>query len=214
MQARTKAENGVGGSGTAVNPEVMFDDRNACVTVSAELRSLGEITNVNIGAVRLFGYAKAELEGANVAVLLPEPFADHHQTHLLEHAEGVARASGRAHGHSDAEAEGALVSGLLGGSAGNTGVIGHKRIVLGRHRDGSLLPMLIYVREVASAMGSSFLGVLRETSTEDLATLVPLMHAHTHAAAAIEAAAALAAPSSAVSGTTCRMRHKQHESPF
>ena len=188
----------------------MFDDRNACVTVSAELRSLGEITNVNIGAVRMFGYAKTEVEGANVAMLLPEPFADHHQTHLLEHLEGVARASasasaasalGRAHGQLDGNGEGALVSGLLGGgSSADGGVIGHKRVVLGRHRDASLLPALIYVREIASAMGSSFLGVFREAPVEDLAMLVPLMHAAAHAAAAVDADAARAAPSSSVSG--------------
>lgn len=124
--------------------DVIFDDRNALITMSGELRNIGEIVNVNMGAVMLFGYARADFIGRIVHDLMPVPFSTHHHSFLMKYLE-----------------------------TGKSTLLGKMRFIFGQHRAGHLLPLEIYVREIASSQGNTFLGVLRRPLRMDQAAFVP-----------------------------------------
>jgi PAS domain S-box-containing protein len=58
----------------------IFDDTNALISISADLTSLGEIIDANMGAVRMFGYSRPDLIGANISIIMPAPYSQHHQS--------------------------------------------------------------------------------------------------------------------------------------
>jgi PAS domain S-box-containing protein len=124
---------------------MIFDDSNALITISGELRNVGEIRNANMGTTLLFGYACADLMGRNINELMPTPFSTHHHSFLMRYLE-----------------------------TGKATLLGSLRFIFGQHRAGHLLPVEIYIREVASSQGNTFLGVLRQPDLRAQATFLPL----------------------------------------
>ncbi|GIL48858.1 hypothetical protein Vafri_5291 [Volvox africanus] len=57
---------------------------DACVVINAE----GKILMVNACVSTLLGYSKADLEGANVSVLMPQPFSGRHSSYLSRYVQG------------------------------------------------------------------------------------------------------------------------------
>ena len=54
----------------------LFDERNAVFVISGEENNLGEIFEVNLGAVDMFGFTvSSELVGANISSMMPTPFS-------------------------------------------------------------------------------------------------------------------------------------------
>jgi PAS domain S-box-containing protein len=95
----------------------------------------GTIAAVNPAAARLFGYAKEELLGRNVNVLMPQPHHALHDEYLRRYeATGEAR------------------------------IIGIGREIEGRRKDGSIFPARLSVGEVKRGGRSRFVGVLHDLS--------------------------------------------------
>lgn len=122
----------------------LFDDRNALISISGEISNAGEIISVNSGVARMFGYTRSELLGRNIALAMPQPFASQHQGFLMRYLE-----------------------------TGKTKIIGSQRVLYGLHRSGWLIPLDVFVREVSSSEGASFLAVLRRPKNSALAAIVP-----------------------------------------
>lgn len=101
------------------------------VTIDAN----GRIETVNGAAERLFGYGAAELIGADVSVLMPEPFRSEHGTYLQRYL-----------------------------ATGDRRVIGIGREVLGRRKDGSEFPVYLSIGEGTTNDRRFFTAVLRDVS--------------------------------------------------
>ncbi len=103
----------------AVGDGVVGTDRN------------GIIDTFDSGAERLFGYEAGEVIGANVGVLMPEPYRRHHDRYLAEARGGlVARARER------------------------------QRRLVGQRKDGSVFPLLLLLGERPAGEGEGYLAVL------------------------------------------------------
>jgi PAS domain S-box-containing protein len=129
--SKDHGENGMDG---AVGPSL--DDRHAIVSISADLKKLGQILSVNAAAMRLLGYNKYELIGRNINVLVPLPYSPHHQGFLLRYMD-----------------------------IGNSTILNKNRPVFGLHKSGYLVYLNLFVREVSGENEHAFLGVLREHVT-------------------------------------------------
>ena len=66
-EAHLRANREGGGANT-------LDDRSAVISVSGTRERMGEIIDINTGIMRLFGYSRSELMGANVSRLMPAPY--------------------------------------------------------------------------------------------------------------------------------------------
>jgi two-component system sensor kinase FixL len=95
----------------------------------------GVIQSVNPAALEIFGYAGDKLVGRNLAILMPEKVGSQHDRYIA----GYLR-------------------------TGVKKIIGQRRVVEGRRKDGSLFPLEISVREAALADGPLFVGVMRDLS--------------------------------------------------
>ncbi|KXZ45821.1 hypothetical protein GPECTOR_50g615 [Gonium pectorale] len=74
-------------TGTSEKPEFLASmsmNEDAVVVSNAE----GTILMVSQAVQELFGYAKAELEGANVSVLMPQPFSQRHTGYMQRYTGG------------------------------------------------------------------------------------------------------------------------------
>ena len=91
----------------------------------------GIINTFDGGAERLFGYSAAEVLGANVGVLMPEPYRQHHDRYMAE-ARGGLVARGRE----------------------------RQRRLVGRRKDGSVFPILLLVSERPMGERAGYLAVL------------------------------------------------------
>jgi PAS domain S-box-containing protein len=105
---------------TAVDGIVIIDER-------------GRIDRVNPAAERLFGYSSAELAGANVSMLMPEPHRSAHDGYL-EHYRAT----------------------------GERRIIGKGREVSGRRKDGSEFPLDLAVSEMLVGTRRMFTGIVRD----------------------------------------------------
>jgi len=99
---------------------------DAIVTIDAE----GTIDVFNRAAERLFGYARDEVAGRNVALLMPEDVAAEHDGYIRRYLR-----------------------------TGEARIISLGREVVGRHKDGSELPLHLHVGEFD---GHRFCGFLRD----------------------------------------------------
>ncbi len=66
------------------NQAALFDERNAVILISGEESRLGEILEVSLGAVDMFGYSvSSEIIGINIASLMPNPFSGNFAMRLI-----------------------------------------------------------------------------------------------------------------------------------
>lgn len=112
---------------TAVDAIITIDER-------------GTIRSFNLSAERLFGYARQEVIGKNVRILMPAPYAEEHDTYLAKY---LATGQGK--------------------------IIGIGREVQARRKDGSLFPADLAVSEVRLRRERLFAGFLRDKSVEKAA---------------------------------------------
>ncbi|WP_168209713.1 PAS domain S-box protein [Chromobacterium paludis] len=97
----------------------------------------GCITAFDAVAVRLFGYEEAEVIGANVSMLMPEPYKTEHDGYLARYAAG-----------------------------GQPHVIGKGREVEGRRKDGSIFPVWLAINEVRFGQQRFFVGSIVDLSEQ------------------------------------------------
>ncbi len=107
----------------AVDPIILIDER-------------GIIQEANAATSRLFGYGRDDLIGANVKVLMPEPYHSEHDGYLRRYLE-----------------------------TGEARIIGIGREVEARKADGTVFPMSLAVSEVSSSTGRMFTGIVHDLTS-------------------------------------------------
>jgi PAS domain S-box-containing protein len=95
----------------------------------------GIVRSLNTAAVKMFGYAAEEVIVRNVSMLAPEPYRSAHDGYLKRYRE-----------------------------TGEAGIIGTRREVEGRRKDGQTFPMDLAVAEVPSSAQRLFVGIVRDIS--------------------------------------------------
>lgn len=108
---------------------------DAIVTIDAQ----GLIDSCNAAVEKLFGYAREELIGRNVSLLMPSPEREAHDAYLARYAQ-----------------------------TGERRVIGVGREVRGRRKDGSLFPVDLSVSETRLGERTFFTGILRDATARHL----------------------------------------------
>ncbi|MBT8049313.1 MAG: response regulator [Xanthomonadales bacterium] len=104
---------------------------DAIVTIDED----GRIETFNQGAEKMFGYTSAELVGANVNCLMPEPYHSDHNRHLQKYLDtGVSR------------------------------IIGAGREVAALRKDGTVFPVDLSISEINLETRREFVGILRDIS--------------------------------------------------
>lgn len=93
----------------------------------------GTIQTANESTLWLFGYQEEELVGKNVKVLMPEPYHSQHDHYISRYKE-----------------------------EGDPRVIGQRRELTGKRKDGSTFPIDLAVTEVLLESGRMFVGVVRD----------------------------------------------------
>ncbi|WP_051534442.1 sensor domain-containing protein [Deefgea rivuli] len=119
---------------SAQHTQTILDNMgDGVITINAR----GLIETFNRAACRIFGYAVDEVLGNNVAMLMPEPHASHHDGYL--------------HNHLD---------------SGEVRIIGVPREVEGRRKDGSLFPMRLSVSKIMRAGQAIFIGLVSDATLD------------------------------------------------
>jgi two-component system, sensor histidine kinase and response regulator len=116
----------------------------------------GTVLSINDAVLDMFGYEEEELIGQNIKILVPEPHHSAHDIYLSRYLESRTPR-----------------------------IVGRRREVQGRHRDGTLIPIDLMVNEMVDDEGSTFIGLIRDIS-EYKATMRALEDALTVAQAASE----------------------------
>ncbi|CAA7621619.1 EAL domain-containing protein [Magnetospirillum sp. UT-4] len=110
----------------------------------------GIIVSANLSVERIFGYSLAELVGANVSILMPDPDAGSHDGYLARYIEG-----------------------------GGGNLIGAGREVMAKRKDGSLFPVHLSVSELRIDKRRLFTGTIRDlTENKQLAQRVAYLANH------------------------------------
>jgi PAS domain S-box-containing protein len=110
--------------------QAIFDTAaEGIVTINAD----GTIESANPHALALFGYAREELAGRNVRMLMPEPLASAHDGFIARYLE-----------------------------TGHMALPSTDRVLTGRRRDGSVFPVELSVRDVQLVSGRLFTGFVRD----------------------------------------------------
>ena len=123
VTARRKAEEWLEGLIAATQDAVISIDRHA------------RLVRFNPAAEKIFGYSKHEVEGKQVNLLMPEPYASEHDGYIARYEEtGVPRA------------------------------IGQIRTVTGRRKSGELFPIELSVTEIAVDEEVHYAAVIRDVS--------------------------------------------------
>ncbi|SDZ92722.1 putative bifunctional diguanylate cyclase/phosphodiesterase [Alkalimonas amylolytica] len=95
----------------------------------------GKILSFNRSAQLLLGYRECEAIGQNIALIMPRSHAKRHDSYLEEYQQ-----------HQIPK------------------VVGNKRQLEAKHKDGQLIPIELRVSEISDQEGKRFLGVLRDLS--------------------------------------------------
>lgn len=100
------------------------------------INTRGLIESLNPAAQQIFGYETAEVKGMNVAVLMNDDDAAHHDTYVKRYVE-----------------------------TGSGGMIGFgSRELIGKRKDGSLIPLEITISSAYVGSDGFFIGVVRDIS--------------------------------------------------
>src|SRR5262249_31575666 len=110
---------------------VVDESPDAIIALSAR----GIVQSVNRHGMEMFGYAREELVGHNIKILVPDHYGDH-----------------------DAHMNGYLAD-------RQTKVLNVGREVEGRRKDGSIFPLALHVTETRYADTPLFVGFLRDLSS-------------------------------------------------
>ncbi len=102
---------------------------NAIVIIS----ETGIIDTVNAATERIFGYARSEMIGKNVSMLMPSPYRESHDRYLETYLH-----------------------------TGMRKIIGIGREAVGQRKDGSVFPIDLSVGEVVLPSGHLFTGIIRD----------------------------------------------------
>jgi two-component system sensor histidine kinase EvgS len=119
---------------TAINPIITID-------------AVGQVSSFNPAAETLFGYAREEVLGQNVKLIMPEPYRAEHDGYL-------ARYLREGHPH----------------------VIGKGREVVGRRKDGATFPMHLSVGRMEVGGEPMFVGIIVDISERKAAEAELLQH--------------------------------------
>ena len=126
------------------------------------INAAGIIMMVNQAGCRLFGYDKGELEGKNVSVLMPQPFSQRHNGFLSRYI-----------------------------STGEARILDSQRHVVALHKEHTVFPVTLCVTKLSgTGQDSVFMGIVRETATEDKQLVKARAPAGAGAAVAVRCAAA------------------------
>ena len=109
---------------TAVDAIVMID-------------SNGMIQSFNRSAVRMFGYEAHEVAGANVNILMPSPWREHHDSYISNYKK-----------------------------TGEAKIIGIGREVSGRRKSGEVFPIALSVSAVVEDGNWFFIGMIRDITRQ------------------------------------------------
>ncbi len=101
------------------------------------INAQGQIGSANQAALTLFGYSADELLGQNVKILMPEPQRSAHDGYLLQYQQ-----------------------------TGEARVLGNRRELTGRHKDGSEFPMSLSAAKAQCSGQPLFIGVIRDISEQ------------------------------------------------
>ncbi len=96
---------------------------------------VGTVQSFNPAAATMFGYTAEDVVGANVSMLMPEPFREEHDGYLARYLE-----------------------------TGERRIIGVGREVPGRRKDGSTFPIDLAVSEIDLGNRRLFAGIVRDLS--------------------------------------------------
>ena len=119
--------------------EAMHD---AAVNAILTIDPLGTVQSINAATTRLLGYAKDELLGQNVRMIMPEPYAREHDGYLKSYLE-----------------------------TGKKKIIGIGREVMARRKDGSTFPIHLAVSDFEANGKRFFTGIITDLSERKAAEL-------------------------------------------
>ena len=106
---------------------------HAAVDAIVTIEESGAIESINPAAERAFGYARDELIGRNVSVLMPSPYREEHDRHIAHYLR-----------------------------TGKARIIGIGREIEAQRKDGSVFPADIAVSEVRLPGRRLFTGIIRD----------------------------------------------------
>jgi len=115
-------------------------DGTPCIVASGDPSKLGKITECNMSTCNLFGYTRMQLIGEKVNVLMPKPYAEYHDNILQSNIDKTE----------------------------NNNYRRNERVVLGRHKSGYLLPLLMKTRIAISVKEGAFFVATFQLDKKDL----------------------------------------------
>lgn len=137
------ARNGSGDILAAMNISISHDKPEFLTTMDVAedaviiINATGSIMLINQAVTSLFGYTKTELEGANISMLMPQPFSGRHNSYLARYV-----------------------------STGEPRILDSVRDVLGLHKDHFVFPLSLCVTKLSgSGADGVFLGLVRPMPT-------------------------------------------------
>jgi PAS domain S-box-containing protein len=98
-----------------------------------EINDMGIISTFNPAAVKVFGYSAAEAIGKNVSMLMPDPYQSEHDSYLENYKK-----------------------------TGQAKIIGTRREMVGKRKDGSLFPLDLSVNEFKVNNKKRYVGICRD----------------------------------------------------